>query len=64
MTMNRIKSLILCPVDSYYHQIDKKWEISRIDLMLDQVIGEGEFGRVMSGRLVEKSLASGNPWTS
>ena len=27
--------------------------------MLDKVIGEGEFGRVMSGRLLEKSLASG-----
>ena len=45
--------------DGYYHQIEKKWEISRSNLMLDKVIGEGEFGRVMSGRLLEKSLASG-----
>ena len=46
-------------MDGYYHQIEKKWEIARSNLMLDKVIGEGEFGRVMSGRLLEKSLASG-----
>ena len=46
-------------MNTYYHQIEKKWEIPRSNLMLDEIIGEGEFGRVMSGRLLEKSLASG-----
>ena len=48
-----------CDTDNYYHQIEKKWEISRCNLMLDKVIGEGEFGLVRLGTLVENSLASG-----
>ena len=41
-------------------QIEKKWEIPREHLALDKVIGEGEFGKVMSGSLIKslgKSLA-------
>ena len=42
---------------SFFFQIEKKWEISRSELTLDEVIGEGEFGKVMSGKLESKKVA-------
>lgn len=32
-------------------QVDSKWEIPRDDLLLEHILGEGQFGRVLKGRL-------------
>ena len=42
-----------------YHQIEKKWEIPRQNLVFEKVIGEGEFGKVMSARILDRSMPSG-----
>lgn len=31
--------------------MDSKWEIPREDLLLEHILGEGQFGRVLKGRL-------------
>ena len=40
-------------------QIDRKWEFPRKNLILEKTIGEGEFGKVMSARALDKSLPQG-----
>jgi proto-oncogene tyrosine-protein kinase Ret len=33
-----------------FFQIDKKYEFPRSDLILEETLGEGEFGKVVSAR--------------
>ena len=40
-------------------QIDRKWEFPRKNLIFEKNIGEGEFGKVMSARALDKSLPQG-----
>lgn len=40
-------------------QIEKKWEYPRKNLIFEKTIGEGEFGKVMSARAIDRSSASG-----
>ena len=45
---------------SCFLQIDRKWEFPRKNLILEKTIGEGEFGKVMSARALDKSQPQGN----
>ena len=40
-------------------QIDRKWEIPRKHLTLEKTIGEGEFGKVMSAKMVDTTQPLG-----
>ena len=41
-------------------QVDQKFEFSRRRLVLEQTLGEGEFGRVLAGRALD---AAGTGYT-
>ena len=52
--------LIILKVISFStFQIDRKWEFPRKNLILEKTIGEGEFGKVMSARALDKSHPQG-----
>ena len=55
---------ICCMLFCYFFQIEKKWEIPRSYLTLEDVIGEGEFGKVLSARLLQKDVACGKKYIS
>ena len=37
----------------YLHKVDKKYEFPRKKLILEETLGEGEFGRVVSGKALD-----------
>ncbi|XP_035713152.1 uncharacterized protein LOC110856673 isoform X2 [Folsomia candida] len=53
---NRPRSLGFYPANAPFNSdnffpVESKWEIPREDLLLDHVLGEGEFGRVLKGMM-------------
>ena len=42
-----------------FHQVEKKWEFPRCNLIWEKTIGEGEFGKVMSAKAIDRSLTKG-----
>lgn len=43
-----------------FHQVEKKWEFPRCNLVWEKTIGEGEFGKVMSATVLDRSMTKGN----
>jgi len=43
-----------------FHQVEKKWEFPRCNLIWEKTIGEGEFGKVMSAKAIDRSLTKGH----
>ena len=41
------------------YQIDKKFEFPRSNLILEETLGEGEFGKVLSARAINLGECSG-----
>ena len=57
--------MILCEIAyKTFLQIDRKWEIPRKHLTLEKTIGEGEFGKVMSAKMVDTTTPLGKIFTN
>ena len=50
----------ICFSNKNCSQVDTKWEFPRSQLVIEQVLGEGEFGKVMKGRAREIGGRPGN----
>ena len=64
--LQNVRSWVFCDQADYSFQIDKKWEFPRKNLVFEETIGEGEFGKVMSAKAYFKNTPapgkSSYPW--
>ena len=43
----------------FIEQVDPKWEIPRSNVRLEEILGEGEFGRVIRGQVLDINKKKG-----
>ena len=54
-SLSTLKSFAVLFLYVFIFQIDKKWEFPRSHLILEETIGEGEFGKVVSAKAFFKA---------